>query len=340
MNNIIKQFILFLNNFQRNAISKKKEHMEFPHEPKQMSLIGSYSSYNNTSEDSNLTEIEDSFQYEDDDDIDIDDIMDIRGEGGVTVLELGYSDEYLEPLETVYGGIGEEFGGCVDTNQLNSQDENEENEEEFDIDIYNSYRNNKKKLNDIINKRSVKVNPYDQITGELSEAYLRSKPNTLRCKRITMERERRFRELMDNIPSLDQFIVESFVHTYHGYEIAKKWCVSHPEEPIEFMNESGNVIKFTADIDESDLPHWRLYCSFIPTYMGEIDEINKTKEPPRIEGAFTRREREEREKKNPWYYNPNSLRPEDRICILKTLDKIIIKPYVKLMNSIECIRDE
>jgi len=261
---------------------------------------------------------------DDEDDINIADVMDIRGEGGITVLQFGEGSEEGEAIETVIGGLGEEYGGCVDTGEYGSEDED-------DFADSSSY------LKHIMRRRKKKTCPFDEITGETSEAYLKAKPNTLKCRRITLERDRRFRALMENIPSLDQFVVESFVHTYHGYEIAKRWCMAHPDKVIEYMDDDGVIKRFYPHMREEELPHWRRYCAFSPTYLGQNDERKKATEPPRIEGAFTRREREERERKRPWYQNPNSLRPEDRICVLKTLDKMIIQPYTKMMNSVEDI---
>ena len=277
-------------------------------------------------DDQEDTEVTNEEEDTEEDDVDIADVMDVRR--GVTVVEFGTDTDQGGPVETVIGGVGEEYGGCVDRDEGEDDDEDEEDEE--DVNDGESWKR-------IVRKRKRKLRtPFDEITGEFSEAFLRLNPNTLRCKRITLERDRRQRHLMETVHTLDQFVVESFVHTYHGYEIAKKWSIAHPDKPIEFMDPTTCTNRmFTPDMREIDLPHWKRYCMFTPPYMGEIDEREKLTESPRIEGALTRIEREDRERKRPWYKNPNSLRPEDRICVLKTLDKMIVQAYVKTMDSIE-----
>jgi len=262
------------------------------------------------------------------DDINISDVMNIQGKAGITMLQLGDAFEEGGAVETVIGGVGEEFGGCVDAPSLDDEDSDDEDE-----------RTIRKRPNamarQLRRRKRKKVTPFDEITGEISEAYLKAKPNTLKSRRVTIERERRFRNLMENISSLDQFVVESFVHTYHGYEIAKVWCMAHPDTPIEYMDDKGTMCRFDPSMREEDLPHWRFYCAFSPTFLGQADEQKKATEDPRIEGSLTRREREDRERKRPWYQNPNSLRPEDRICVLNILDKMVVKKYVEMMNDIQ-----
>lgn len=278
-----------------------------------------------TTSEHDETEVEED-EEDEDEDINIADVMNIRGEGGITVVEFGDGSED-GAVETVIGGLGEEYGGCVDNPSLEDEDSEDE-----DLPVSSCFVPSMKQ---IMRRKKKKICPFDEITGEISEAYLKANPNTLKSKRIVAQRQQRLKALMDSVPEMDQFVVESFVHTYHGYEIAKRWCQAHPDKIIEFMDECGSIQKFTSDIHESDLPHWRRYCSFSAMYLGEEDERIKRTEPPRIDGAFTRREREERERKRPWYQNPNSLRPEDRICVLKTLDKMIVKAYVTMMDSIE-----
>jgi hypothetical protein len=105
---------------------------------------------------------------------------------------------------------------------------------------------------------------------------------------------------------------------------------------LEYMDDEGTLRCFDPHTtSERDLPQWKYYCAFTPPYLGKADEEAKSSEGPRVEGAMTRKDREERERRRPWYQHPNSLRSEDRICVLKTLDAVNVRPYIEMMDSIE-----
>ena len=206
---------------------------------------------------------------------------------------------------------------------VNDGIEDEDEEDEMEID-HKSFRSNKKN-----------VNMYDEITGEMSDEYIRANPHTLKCKKVIRQRNREVKRLLENADKLDQYVVESFAYTYHGYEIAKRWSTARNVQ-LEYMDKNGVICVFDPEkTKEEDLPQWKYYCAFAPPFLGLEDEMDKEDEPPRIEGAMTRKDREERERKRPWYQHPNSLRSEDRICVLKILDKVIVQPYIEMMESIE-----
>ena len=203
------------------------------------------------------------------------------------------------------------------------EEEDEDDEDDYEVD-HKSFRKNKKE-----------AYMYDEITGEISDAYIRANPNTLKCKKVILRRKREMDKLLERADRIDQYVVESFAYTYHGYEIAKRWCRDRNIQ-IEYMDKNGSICNFDPEkTKEEDLPQWKYYCAFTPPYLGPKDEECKKDEPPRIEGAMTRKHREERERRRPWYQHPNSLRSEDRICVLKILDKMIVQPYIEMMESIE-----
>jgi hypothetical protein len=201
-------------------------------------------------------------------------------------------------------------------------------------------KKDKRGAEDILKNSNIAPKEYlDEITGEISEKYLRNSKNTLMCKKIILNREKRRRELLENCAELDQFIVESFVHVMEGYEIAYKWIrdLRNKNKVIEYVTSEDNTIRvFHKETTERDLPHFRFHCRYVKMYMGkrkkkQIEEDSIV----RVEGALTQNERDIREMSKPWYEHPNSLISDDRISVLEMLNCVFIEPYLTLLESIK-----
>jgi len=175
-------------------------------------------------------------------------------------------------------------------------------------------REKRKKEKDAAQHVKKKVVRYNNITGEPTKEFLAKNWNVWKVQKIQKNKQKRGQEILESTPSLDQYVIESFVYSDHHFELdefqhkpdakqrsfqeemARRWVYAHPEKPLEYLDEENKILRYHPKHTEWETLPWNRHSE--------------------------------------WFLDVSKLIEDDRLCIIQMLYEVTIDPYKQLIESL------